>query len=214
MLWSILIAGIPERYHTVHALLRSLLEDQTVARISDIELLYLMDNRRRPVGAKRNDLMSLARGRYISFIDDDDDVADDYIKRIYKTLTRAKKSDDPLDVVCFRQLAHLEPHNVIHDCHYSLAYYRERTPENRRMLEPSLDTEGKPLPNVLKWTGPPAHTMVWRRELVKEIPFPEKTFGEDTAWVDACCEKAQSEIVLDGEALYHYRFNEAKSATR
>ena len=69
MLWSILIAAIPERYHSVHGLLHSLLEQQSVARMQDVELLYLMDNRRRSVGEKRNALLQLAHGDYLSFID-------------------------------------------------------------------------------------------------------------------------------------------------
>lgn len=39
MLWSILICGIPERYHSIHPLLRSLLEAQSVARRRQWEAL-------------------------------------------------------------------------------------------------------------------------------------------------------------------------------
>ena len=72
MLWSILISAIPERFHTVQPLLFSLLETRSVARMPDIELCYLLDNKRRTVGAKRNALLDAARGEYVSFIDDDD----------------------------------------------------------------------------------------------------------------------------------------------
>lgn len=208
MIWSLLISAIPERFHKVQPLLYSLLETQNVARMPDVELLYLMDNRRRPVGAKRNDLLSLARGEYVSFIDDDDEVAGDYVARLYRTLVSARKSEIPPDVVCFRQRATLSPSGVIHDCSYSLAHYRGRPVEHRRQLALT------PQPNVLAWSGPPAHTMLWRRDLVRDIRFPESNFGEDTAWVDAACEKATSEIVLDGEPLYWYRYDEAGTSTR
>lgn len=214
MLWTIMIAGIPERFHVVQPLLLSLLETQGVARMPDVELLYLLDNRRRPVGAKRNDLMAAARGDYISFIDDDDSVADDYVRRIYKTLLSIKKSKASVDVICFRQLAHLEPHGITHDCSYSLLHYTGRPPENRRILETAHDKSGVLLPNVLRWSGPPAHTMVWRRELVGSIKFPEQMFGEDVRWVDRACEVAKSEVQLEGEPLYDYRFNVATSTTR
>ena len=69
-------------------------------------------------------------------------------------------------------------------------------------------------PNTLLWSGPPAHTMVWRRELVKDISFNEQNFGEDVQWCDKACEKAKTEIVLTGEPLYYYQFNEATTATR
>ena len=214
MLWSILIAGIPERFATVHPLLFSLLETQAAARISDIEVLYLMDSRRRTVGAKRNALLGMAKGEYVSFIDDDDEVAADYVRRIYKAIQKTRKSQRPADVICFRQLAHLQPHNVTHDCSYSLEFFKNRKPEERRQLAPALGEDGKPLPNVLAWTGPPAHTQVWRRALVAETLFDERNFGEDMAWVDKCCEKARVEIQLGGEPCYIYRFDEAKTATR
>lgn len=214
MIWSILIPMIPERYHSAQGLLYSLLEGQSVARMPDVELIALLDNRRRPVGAKRNALLEMARGEYVSFIDDDDEVAADYVRRIRDAIIATRKTDEPADVICFRQLAHLQPHNVIHDCTYSLEFYRNRKPGERRQLAPAFGPDGKPLPTTLLWTGPPAHTQVWRRELVKDIRFPEENFGEDASWVDLCCAKASSEVQLTGEALYNYKFDAEKTATR
>ena len=214
MLWSILIAGIPDRYHTAQPLLYSLLEKQSVARMADVELLYLMDNKRRSVGAKRNALLDMAAGQYVSFIDDDDAVSDDYVRRIYRAVVETAKSERPADVICFRQLAHLQPHGIIHDCSYSLAHWSGREPERRRQLAPAPGPDGKPLPNTLLWTGPPAHTMVWRREIALSARFPDKQFGEDADWVDAVCSKAAAEIQLGGDPLYHYNFDPERTATR
>ena len=213
MLWSILIAAIPERYHTVHPLLLSLLETQAVARISDVELLFFMDNRRRTVGAKRNDLMAAAHGEYVSFIDDDDMVAPDYVSRIRNTIQRNRK--EPPDVICFPQRATLHPHGITHECRYSLEYWRDRPPENRRQLAPAHDASGNVLPSTLNWTGPPSHTMAWRRALVADIKFPEQQFGEDVAWVDTACERAKTEIRIECDnPLYLYKFNEETTTTR
>ena len=208
MIWSLLIAGIPERFHAVQPLLYNLLESQAVGRRPDVELCYFMDNRRRTVGAKRNALLAMAQSEYVSFIDDDDAVASDYVQKIVSAISLARKTDPPTDVICFGQRAELMPHGVIHECTYSLAHFRDRKPEARRQLAQSDK------PNTLLWSGPPAHTMLWRREIVKDIRFNEQNFGEDTAWVDAACERAKTEIILTGDALYHYRFNEATSATR
>lgn len=208
MLWSILIASVPERYHSAHKLLLSLLEHQSVARIPDVELLYLLDNRRRSIGAKRNALLDSAHGEYVSFIDDDDEVAGDYVQKIRFAISATRKSEAPADVICFPQRATLVQHNVIHDCTYSLEHWKNRKPEERRQLTPSDK------PNTLNWSGPPAHTMVWRREIAQSVKFQDKNFGEDTAWVDACCEKARMEVQIGGHALYFYNFDEQKSLTR
>lgn len=197
MIWSILICALPERYHTVQPLLYSLLETQGIARNPDIELLYLMDNRRRTVGAKRNALLDAARGDYVSFIDDDDAVAGDYVAKIVGVLQRNRG----VDVVCFPQRATLAPSGIVHECRYSLA-------NKTRELKPTAQ------PNVFDWSGPPAHTQIWRRSIIGDIRFPECQFGEDVAWVDAVCARAASEVQIEGEPLYLYRFDAERSATR
>lgn len=214
MLWSILIGGIPERFHIAHGLLHNLLETQAVSRMPDIELLYLLDNKRRPVGDKRNDLLASARGLYVSFIDDDDTVADDYVRRIYRAILESKRAKVLPDVICFRQIANIGDTGVVHDCSYSLSHFKGQPPERRRTLAVAHDKSGTPLPNVLRWSGPPAHTQVWRREIALTARFPSKTFGEDVDWVDSVCEAATTELQLDGEPLYTYRFDPNKSATR
>lgn len=197
MLWSILIAAIPERYHSAQPLLYSLLEAQGVARNPDVEVLYLMDNRRRSVGAKRNALLSIALGEYVSFIDDDDAVAPDYIARVMDALRRNKG----VDVVCFNQRATLMPSGVIHECTYSLV-------NKTRELKPTEK------PNVFAWSGPPAHTMIWRRDIVGDARFPETQFGEDVAWCDVVSARAKSEHQIGGAPLYLYRFDAERTATR
>jgi hypothetical protein len=176
--------------------------------MQDVELLYLMDNRRRSVGAKRNALLGMAEGEYLSFIDDDDEVATDYVQKIYRTIAKTRKQDTPADVICFPQRATLAPTGVVHECSYSLKNWSEKPPEQRRRLEQS-DKE-----NTLKWSGPPAHTMVWRAAIAKSAKFPEKNFQEDIDWVDQVCAKAKHEIQLEGEFLYHYKFSEENTATR
>ena len=208
MLWSILIPSIPERYHTAQGLLFSLLESQSIARMQDVELLVLMDNKRRSVGAKRNALLEMAQGEYVSFIDDDDEVATDYVQKIYRLIAKTRKEKTPADVICFPQRATLVNQGVVHECTYSLAHWKDREPDKRRQLAPTDK------PNTLAWSGPPAHTMVWRREIAQSAKFPEKNFGEDVDWVDAVCEKAKTEIVLSGEPLYLYKFDSERTATR
>jgi glycosyltransferase involved in cell wall biosynthesis len=180
----------------------------------DVELLYYMDNRRRSVGSKRNDLLSIAKGEYISFIDDDDEVSLDYVSKIYRQIADTRKEDEPADVICFPQRATLHPQGVIHECSYSIGHWKDREPENRRVLQNATDAEGSHIPNTLLWSGPPAHTMVWRREVLGEARFPDKNFGEDVDFVDKACEAAETEIILCGEPLYFYKYNDDTTATR
>lgn len=209
MLWSILICQIPERWHSSHGLLYSLLETQAVARRPEVELLALMDNRRRTVGEKRNALLSIAQGEYVSFIDDDDAVSPDYVQKIVAAIAHARKADPPIDVICFPQRATIGNTGGVHECRYSLSYFKDRPADQRRQLA------GTGNPMVAAWSGPPAHTMVWRRALVKDIPFPDETFGEDVAWVDQACERAKTEMQIEApHPLYIYRFSDEGTMTR
>jgi hypothetical protein len=170
-----------------------------------VELLYLLDNRRRLVGAKRNDLLHAARGEFISFIDDDDEVAINYIDKVLAGIVQARKAG--ADVVCFPQRATLSPAGITHECTYSIKHL-ERPLDQRRKLEPTST------PGTLNWSGPPAHTMVWRRELVKDIPFEDKQFGEDVLWCDIAASRAKGEVQLAGDPLYFYKFDADRSTTR
>jgi len=135
-------------------------------------------------------------------------VATDYVQKIHRLISKARKTDPKTDVICFPQRCTLAPSGVIHECTYSIAHWQDREPDKRRVLTQSG------VDNVLNWTGPPAHTMIWRAEIAKSARFPEKNFGEDVDWVDQACEQAKTEMVINGEPLYLYRFDEARTATR
>ena len=51
-----------------------------------VEIVHFLDDRRHTIGAKRNWLLDRARGQFVVFIDDDDDVNDRYVSLICRTL--------------------------------------------------------------------------------------------------------------------------------
>src|SRR3990167_1752335 len=193
-LWSILVCGVPDRMMMAAGLLDRLIAQ---AAYKPIEVLYLLDNYQRSVGAKRNALMAVAQGVYISFVDDDDVVSEQYVHQILPTL----QHHGP-DVVTFGQLATIQPGGFVHHCVYDLALVR-RNP--RRMLV-ARDEAGQPTVHA-DWSGPPAHTIVWRREVVKGLRFPETNFGEDAAWCDDASLLARTQVNLT-DVLYFYRFDQ------
>lgn len=193
---SILMAGIPERDSRA-------LQQRILAQTADrnVELVYMLDNHRRSVGAKRNALLDAANGRYITFVDDDDDVAANYVQ----TILTAIYGNPGVDVVCFRQLCVLVETGVRRFCDYSLKYEYEQG----AVLDPGThDPTGDEW-----WRGKPAHTMVWRADVVNGVRFPDKDFGEDTDWVAEACKNAKTEARVP-QVLYHYYFDSRTSATR
>ena len=91
---SILIPSIPERFETVIPLIENL---QNQIGDKDVEVLLLSDNMKMSIGEKRQKLKELAKGEYWAFVDDDDDISDDYIEQLLKGVESGK------DVITFHQ---------------------------------------------------------------------------------------------------------------
>jgi glycosyltransferase involved in cell wall biosynthesis len=81
--WSILIPTIGYRQSRFLGLVGMVLSQITG---DDVEIVALHNNGEKPVGVYRQVLLDAARGEYVSFIDDDDAVADDYVPVILAAL--------------------------------------------------------------------------------------------------------------------------------
>ena len=187
-LLSLLIPTVPRRFDAafpklIHELLR-----QTEGR-NDVEVLGLFDNRKRTIGTKRNNLLQMARGDYLAFIDDDDWVVPDYIDVLCRELRERPK----IDLLLFDvQMTYPENQHPDCLCHYDLAYKFE------------LARDGK------TYRGPPAHIHVWRSSLAKQFAFPEGghlgQYGEDTHWTGRAKLAVEHHHTLD-RVMYYYRAN-------
>jgi len=94
---SILIPSIPSREDRLNRIYAKLL-DQVGER--DVEILVFIDNKKRSIGLKRDALVQMSIGDYVAFVDDDDDVSDDYIDEMLIGCEAGK------DVICFWQMSH------------------------------------------------------------------------------------------------------------
>ena len=154
----------------------------------DVELLLFLDNKRRTVGSKRNDLVSLARGEYLAFVDDDDDVNDNYVDSILEA------TDSDADVIVFYQkvLLNDDPARTVH---FGIEY------ENQQIAEPGTIATRKPF-----------HCCVWKSSIAKQRKFGDQQWGEDWVWVQEVLTlvKTQYRIPL---VLHTYRWSEKVSET-
>lgn len=85
--WSILIPTLQKNWDSFHALfekLQSQIKDAGLEQ--DIEVKMFYDNGENPTGFKCNELLRQSKGYYVSFLNDMDDVAQNYITTIYKQL--------------------------------------------------------------------------------------------------------------------------------
>lgn len=188
MLWSILVPTVPARIRSGQfARCLTMLHDLTYGE--PIEVLGLFDNKQRTVAAKRNALLSLAAGRFFSFVDDDDRVAPDYVTRILQTI----RAHPAADVIVYDHEVRIDggpPKRCVYGIEYDY-----------------FETDAL-------WTGKPAHTQTWRTDLVRDVPFPDAyNVGEDVAWVKAASTRVQTQIRIDA-VLYYYDCSWSTSQTR
>jgi hypothetical protein len=174
---SILVCSLIERRNQFLDRLLESLERQVGSR-RNIEILVVSDNARRKIGGKRNDAISIARGEYVCFIDDDDMVSDDYVDSILREITVWRP-----DVVVFNatitfdgERPKLVRYGMEYDyCERDDAYYRH-----------------------------PNHLMVHKRENINEI-FMDVRTGEDDEWAARMLPKIKSQRRID-RVLYYYDY--------
>jgi len=164
-LLSILTPTIPERAEIAAELSDGISYQIATAKAEgQVEHLVLCDNRTRTIGAKRQALVDIARGQYIAFVDDDDDVSDDYISSILAAI------ETGADVITFRQRAIYNGQES--EVHFGI---------NNR--------DGPFTPGGITLRAP-WHVCAWRREVVAGCLFGESNYGEDLVW----CQQARRRI--------------------
>lgn len=184
---SILIATIPSRLTTFYPRLINHLSEQ-IKEYDDIEILSFYDNKKRSVGAKRNALLNLAQGEFLTFVDDDDRIANDYIESIMSTIY----NNPGADCIVFDCETTIDGGDK-HFSKYSIHYNYGRTGD--------------------QWRGKPAHTMVWKSEIAKKHTYANKNYEEDIDWVSRACVNIKNEVRID-KILYFYDFNNTTTETR
>lgn len=179
---SILTPTIPGRENQVRSLSEKLAEQIGAL---PVEHLILSDNRQRSIGAKRQALVDIARGEFISFVDDDDDVSDDYVSSLLDA------TETGADVITFRQL-------VIYNGQEGEVEFGV----NNR--------DGQFIPGGVTKRAP-WHICAWKRDKVDGCLFGESNYGEDIVWCRQARLRIATAIHVD-RVLHTYRHDAATTA--
>lgn len=183
LILSILTPAIPKRMLQLSELCESI--ETQIAELP-IEHLALVDNRKRTIGQKRDDLLRLAKGRYVAFVDDDDEILPDYARLILEATMH-----DP-DVITFDQ------ESVI-DGQVGTINFRLGQPNE--LFQPGGITRRN------AW-----HVCAWKRTIALQSSFPASNYGEDWAFASKLCALPGLKEVHIDKALHRYRFNSSTTA--
>jgi hypothetical protein len=179
-LLSILTPAIPERLPKLQRL-ASLLDPQLRNYPHSVEWLTFIDPRgQRTIGQKRDDLVQLARGQFVAFVDDDDFVSEHYVGSLVEPISEILAGSEPVDVVTFRQEAIW--------CGL------------RSEVRFNLRAENEPFNAGFITQRAAWHICAWRSTLAKRFHFEPSNYGEDWGWarhlnLDARTERHIPEIL-------------------
>ena len=194
IIFSILILSIPSRIESMTVAMNHLQEQaDATGQGKAVEILVLLDNRSKTISEKRNDMLNIARGKYIAFLDDDDAVSKDYMKKILTAIDE----NDGVDCISFNQWCNIdgESMNVV---------FGIGNPHGQLWR----DADGF-LGDIKR---PPYHMCVWKRELAQSEPFLPllgengQSYGEDLNWLLRLYPKTQTEYHID-DALHGYIYS-------
>jgi glycosyltransferase involved in cell wall biosynthesis len=138
--------------------------------IDHIEVITLCDNKRRSIGAKRQALLNLAQGKYVTFLDDDDRPAGNYTEVFIRNYSQEDRYLP--DVFTFNQKV------ILNGEEYTLQFQHGH-PTNDELVKDGITIR------------PPWHVCFWRRETVHHCTFPDSNYGEDWAWAEQANKKAK-----------------------
>lgn len=173
---SILTCSLTNRKEKLNHLDKILLPQ--IKYNSYVELLTNVDSGEKTIGKKRNELMESAKGDYIVYVDDDDLISEDYVKKILTAISY--KSPDCCGIEGYIYLTPRNKKKFIHSIRYTewtednLAYYRS-----------------------------PNHLNPIKREIALEVGFEDLSHGEDFIFSKKITPLLKTETYIKGE-IYHY----------
>lgn len=191
VLWTIGILSLEDRKHYLDRLTNYLTSITPIRYKDRIQVIVNSDNKEKSVGAKRNQILENAKGKYISFIDDDDMVSLSYISKI------ASKLDENLyDGIGFLGIFYIMNRPISVFCH------RQSNGSNYKSEDEK--TQFRPL----------NHLNPIRTDIAKQIKYKDINRGEDQEYSDRLLSSnlINSEYFFE-EVMYHYLFNPDTSST-
>lgn len=168
---SVCVCSLEARRQQSQKMLNGLIAQAQKAGCVEIAMAH--DDGALTSGSKRHNLSVNSRGDYISFVDDDDDIADDYIERLVLGCRQSPH------VVTFNVLVVQEANknSYVRMNLHTLATPREVTPYG-------ISTDEK-YGEVFLVGMFPSHLCAWRRDIQRKIAYnPHLNCKDDAVWIE------------------------------
>lgn len=152
-----------------------------------IEIIFLIDNKTISLGEKRNMMVDIAKGEYVTHVDSDDRITTDYLISLLDAI------ESGADAITFQVSVTLNGGKA-KICKYSKEYKRDyNTPIEYRRI--------------------PNHICCVKKEVSLKSSYPSIPYGEDAAYAKLLLPHIKTEHKIN-RVLYHYDFNENTTETQ
>lgn len=185
---SILVCSVLNRRNTFLPQILEELNKQTQDK-TDVEVICIVDNKTRMLGIKRNDLVKVAQGDYITFVDDDDKLSPNYVSELLKAIDE----NNGVDVINFIVNVSING-SGFKPCYYTVEHKHDFNNDNSYHR----------LPN---------HIMCIKRHLCVDTPYKPILYGEDSAFSKELAPKIKTEFNIN-QVLYEYHYSSNTTETQ
>lgn len=188
---SILVCSTQNRYNNFLLKILDQLFSQCAALPlhlwSEVEVITVIDNKTRMLGTKRNDLLNMAQGDYVVFVDDDDRVSDDYVQQLLDAVTVGA------DIITFEVEVSLNG-NEPKPCYYDIRYKSDyNLPDSYHRL--------------------PNHIMAVKKELALATKYQDILKGEDADYSKRLAPLLKTQHIIE-KVLYYYDYSDVTTETQ
>jgi len=176
---SLLIPTLTKRTAFFKRLMDGYILPQVNGR-TDVEVLFNY-NEEMSIGAKRNEMLAQSAGEYIAFIDDDDRISMNYVKRLMQGIEHGVDCCSLNGIITTNGR---EPKIFRHSIQFTSMYEENHV-----------------------YYRPPNHLNCVRRELAIQCPFPDWQRSEDSNYCFQLRDKGllKTEFVIP-EVIYYYDY--------
>lgn len=180
---TVAICGLQERIESLTKVYKKLISQ---SKGKPVEVICVIDNRSLSLGAKRNLALDRAKGEYISFVDDDDDISDNYIDLILQWAYDC-------DVLTYKTQYWYNGNKG------NVVFYSTRITEQR-----NLQDRYERFANAI---------CCWRTEFARKVRYSDITFGEDTDFGLRAIALQPNEKFINA-VMYHHLYSTTHTTTR
>ena len=170
---------------------------------NEVEIITHEDNRELAIGEKRNILLDKAKGKMISFVDDDDDLSGDYFQLIVQKI-KQNNNLDAIEIFCF----------IFHQGNSKFNSYvfkgltknfKNKLPNNF-IFTPSVHYTHKLLNSKISQLNP------IRTDLARRVKYPNIPIHEDFVFAQKLEPLINNVGSILHKSIYTYNYNTTTSS--